>query len=223
MFAGRSAFRHGDPIAPKPSAHETLQPQISAHRLRRCHGACCGPRPRATAPCAGGAEVGARAIAAHGRPRRRDRRRRRRRHCRGAPPDCGRTAGRCAGGGGRGRRPLPDRQLNLRRRLRPRRPCALLARHQSGGEARDPKRPRYLSRSARPAHPHRPALRARGRDGGTAGRYRAGQSRHRRRRAPRRRFRRADPAQGSRRLARHHRVHARALSMRQGSGRGLGG
>ena len=75
-------------------------------------------------------------------------------------------------------------------------------RHQSGGEARAADRARSLSGAARPAHAHRPALRARRRDGGFSRRAGARQRRHRGRRARQGRCRmRAGLAQGPRRLA----------------------
>ena len=64
-----------------------------------------------------------------------------------------------------GGRCITDTQ-DVRRAVRSRRPLDLHGRHQSGGEARAADRARPLSGAARPAHAHRPALRARRRDGG---------------------------------------------------------
>ena len=79
-----------------------------------------------------------------------------------------------------------------------------------------PDRARRLSGAARPARAHRPALCARKRDGALARRDRARQQCHCRRRPQGRRRLRAGAAEGSRRVAPDHRVHARPLWLRQG-------
>ena len=162
-----SAWARG-PIATSISAasisHAVLQsPFISCCFC--CHVGRAGAGAAARTQSAAGTE--AEKHAASGWCRRCHCWRRRRRHCGGASPDRSRPPSRDCGGRARDRRALRHRQQHFRRALRSRRALDAHAGHQSGGEARA----RAAGLDIYPAPPgpeaaHRPAQRARRRDGG---------------------------------------------------------
>ena len=203
------------PSKPQRRHHETFEPPLVPCRFCRLGG---GAGIWRAAPSAPAPAPDARA-ASGSRGRRRGRRRRRALRPRGGSPPA-RQALRPVRGGGASRRTLHHRYQHLRRALRSRRPLDLCRRHQSAGAARDPDRARYLSGAARPAHAHRPALRARRRDGGFSRHPGARQYRHRDAAA-----RKGDVAcaqalpKDLRRMAPDGRVRAGTLRLRQGSSR----